>query len=188
MDKIPKLGNVREGDDGFRDAVHIAVAPVFASEDLEPGDRIGFTGEAYQVGKNAPIIGIVDPFIRITVLEGEKFYMFLMPNTITSLRHDWTHPAFAEEDELAEAQKTFHKIQGTPESEKWVKDYAEGIDTTYQELMDAAKNYIDYGEYFTEGGKFEGVWLPDEFWVHYEKITRKKVDEENKHSFFSCSC
>lgn len=81
-----------------RDAVHIAVAPVVADRRLFPGQPIGFVeGSNERVhGSNTPI-GIVDPFLTENVQIDQQFWMFLYPNTITSLRHDWTHPAFTAE-------------------------------------------------------------------------------------------
>ncbi len=91
------------GTQSQRDAIHIAVAPVFAGERLEPGERIGFVDPRFQervrsVKRDFHIkpIGIVDPFLSHPVEEGEWFYMLLYPNTITSLRHEWSHPAFNE--------------------------------------------------------------------------------------------
>lgn len=75
-----------------RDAVHVAVAPTTntAGCPLRPGDRVdargGFAGER---------VGIVDPFLAEPVKPGERFYLFLFPGSVTSLRHVWTHPAFA---------------------------------------------------------------------------------------------
>ncbi len=93
MQYVPNLSELC-GEDARRDAVHIAVAPVVAGEDLLPGERvfIDSNGVAY-LGVDS--IGIVDPFLmNRRVKLGEKFWLFLYPNTVTSLRHVWTHPAF----------------------------------------------------------------------------------------------
>lgn len=78
-----------------RDAVHIAVAPVIAVSKLAPGDHVGFIA-GNKVGRISAIrcVGIVDPFLRGEVNTGEQFWLYLYPGSITSLRHDWTHPAF----------------------------------------------------------------------------------------------
>jgi hypothetical protein len=86
-----KLGEIITGDEK-RDAIHIAVAPVTASVKLYPGERVGVDG------KNLPHVGIVDPFLNGPVLPGQKFWLFLFPNTVTSLRHEWTHPAFGDNE------------------------------------------------------------------------------------------
>lgn len=187
MDKVPKLGNLIT-DEQFRDAVHIAVAPVTAGELLVPGQRIGFTGNAHTVGTTGKVIGIVDPFLRGEVQEGEMFYMFLLPNTITSLRHEWTHPDFEKEDELASMEPTFYKLKGAVAEEKWISDFADNIGSDYHELMVAAEEYLQSGEYLCRGGDFEGQSIPDEFWDKYEIIKRAKVDENDRGTFLSCSC
>jgi hypothetical protein len=45
-----------------------------------------------------------------------------------------------------------------------------------------------FGEYWVDGGKFEGESLPEEFWDHYESVKGKKVPQAHRGSFFSCSC
>ena len=79
-----------------RDAIHVAIAPVVATCKLIPGQDIGFTtiGDMESVGVTDKPIGIVDPFLTRQIFPGQRFWMFLYPNTIESLRHDWTHPAF----------------------------------------------------------------------------------------------
>lgn len=88
----PNLG-FEPGDDARRDAVHIAVAPVVAAEELAPGRRVGLREDGLASGGEEPI-GVVDPFREAPVLPGQLFWLFLFPGTITSLRHVWTHPAF----------------------------------------------------------------------------------------------
>lgn len=77
-----------------RDAVHIAVAPVVAGYVLAPGEHVGLL-PCGDVGPCSEPVGIVDPYLLRPVQPGETFYLCLYPNTVTSLRHVWTHPAFA---------------------------------------------------------------------------------------------
>ena len=96
MDKGPQIGQVIEDGDRRRDAIHIAVAPVTADVRLAPGQHVGLVqeGSLELVGPCHNNIGIVDPFLAEEVEPGQRFWLFLYPNTITGLRHVWTHPAF----------------------------------------------------------------------------------------------
>lgn len=73
-----------------RDAVHIAVAPAVAKSRMIPGQSVAADGSGFGTQ-----VGIVDPFLPAPVEIGQRFFIFLKPGTITSLRHEWTHPAFA---------------------------------------------------------------------------------------------
>jgi hypothetical protein len=79
-----------------RDAIHVAVAPVKAAEDLPPGAHVGLcrgtTDEVYETDEGA--VGVIDPFLHQLVRKGERCWLFLYPNTVTGLRHVWSHPAF----------------------------------------------------------------------------------------------
>ena len=87
----PNIGELCR-DDAKRDAIHFAVAPVEAVMDLRPGEHVGVNqGHA---SRDFTPVGIVDPFFRGEIKEGQRFWLFLYPNTITNLRHVWTHPAF----------------------------------------------------------------------------------------------
>lgn len=93
-----KIGHmIADSDERQKDAIHMAIAPVVASERLFPGDHIGFRGDMVAVTPNP--IGIVDPFLSGPVSAGAKFWMFLYPNTVTSLRHDWQHPGFPAQEQ-----------------------------------------------------------------------------------------
>jgi hypothetical protein len=85
-----KLGRAPASDDQ-RDAVHIAIVPVIAGEKLFPGQDVGIE-EGRAVRCRNPI-GIIDPFLKRSVQRNEPCWLLIYPGTITSLRHDWTHPA-----------------------------------------------------------------------------------------------
>lgn len=76
---IGKLVTTEQG----RDAIHVAILPMLAVSELRPGQHLAN--------------GIVDPFLKAPVRPGERYWLFLYPSTVTSLRHVWTHPAFGDE-------------------------------------------------------------------------------------------
>lgn len=89
------IGKLVENDGQGRDAIHVAVVPVIAAVRLRPGCRVGLDEDGRaEISETRHCIGIVDPFLEEWVEEGQKFWLFLYPGTITSLRHVWTHPAF----------------------------------------------------------------------------------------------
>lgn len=171
-----KLGILIKGEQ-HRDAIHIAVAPVTSDEVLIPGLDVALVeGRSDKVGTTGAFIGIVDPFLKKEpILPGQKFWLVLYPQTITSLRHEWTHPAFASKS-----------ADGT--SQRWIESFANEVGISCNMLMAAADNwlrskgYLDIGDELPEGPKII------EFWHHYEVVTGKNIAEEKQHSFFTCSC
>lgn len=99
------MENVRVGqlidDDAERDAIHVALCPMVATERLLPNQPVGIvckrsTMEFVYCGVQGArgTVGVVDPFLRAPVEKGQRCWLFLYPNTVTSLRHQWTHPQF----------------------------------------------------------------------------------------------
>lgn len=113
-DKIP-VGKLAEASAG-RDAIHVAIAPVTAPDYLDPGQHVDALGHH---GPGRTLVGIVDPFLTERVKPGERFYVFLYPNTVTSLRHVWTHPAFLVRPPAAGPEAMARAIKGAaPQVEK----------------------------------------------------------------------
>ena len=100
MTNPPQVGKlIGKEENVFRDAIHVAVCPVVANCTLGPGQRVGIVKRTeqgdYVVGYSRDIIGIVDPFLSINVFEGERCWLFMLPNSVSNLRHAWQHEAFS---------------------------------------------------------------------------------------------
>jgi hypothetical protein len=182
-DALATLGTIIT--DGGRDAIHLAVEPVIAGEDLLPACHIGIKdGKAYMTTVNIKALGIVDPFITGKINEGQKFWLIVYPRQITSLRHVWEHPDFLQ---IEEAPKPNLESE-FDRSQAWITNFAEQIDQTYNRLMNAADNWVHYEEYtYDNSESYKDHWdkFP-EFWKHYEVVRGKAP--KSKESFFTCSC
>ena len=175
-----------------RDAIHVAVVPVRAREDLDVGAPVRLTQGTADFIERSTVpqsIGIVDPFLTVPVRKGQWCWLFLKPGSITSLRHDWVHPAFEDI-----GQRTFVPPVTTSERDplgthrKWMEKFAtNSVDESYDDVMSHAKEFLEFGDYWCEGGRFEGLRFPDEFWEHYSALTGETV-EDDKGTFFTCSC
>lgn len=189
-DAVATMGTILTEDVGGRDAVHVAVISATAGEPLWPAQHVKVNTSAEPLTASLPevddqTIGIVDPFLPgKKVAKGERFWLYLYPRTITSLRHNWTHPAFAD----APVNTIYSPPSAQLDSKEWIRNFAEPYGVTYQDMVDAAKDYLKTGEYFCRGGAFEGERVPDEFWIHYERATGQLVDAADRDSFFTCSC
>lgn len=177
-----------------RDAIHIAVLPVAASERLNPGDWVALDadGRAYE---DEDGIGVVDPFLKTGIRIGQMFWLYLIPGSITSLRHSWTHPAL-------DSPKTIPDPDFAT-SEKWLRNFISRADCPGYETTIAAAigdpppadddGYNEYstsndGEYLTFIGRDAHGDIPPEFWDHVEVVTGRKIPPRHRAQFFGCSC
>lgn len=157
-----------------KDAIHIAVAPIEAGESLKPGDHIGIIdNKARKSGKK---IGIVDPFLKTDVEPGQSFWIFLYPNTVTSLRHDWEHPDF--------------KVKSQEELDRetsiiYINNIAARLGLAYDSLIEMATDNVKHGKSFPDNTEeYKSVdW--SEFWGHFEKVTGVSGYADSP---FYCSC
>lgn len=174
-----------------KDAIHCAVAPMRAGEILMPGQHVALvSGWAYGANaKSQPAIGVVDPFLTGTVHREQRFWLFLYPQTITSLRHEWTHPDFVEPDT---GPIDFENIAGRTEARAkayaYLQQAALDVEMTYRQLLEAA---VDYAK-GNRDKEHLGFDTPDsvnsgEFWEHVATITGVQIKDPYD-TLFSCAC
>ena len=88
--EAPVVGRLIEGK-AFRDAIHVAVAPVDCGDSwLGPGEPVFLRkGKGYGDGERSEeeSIGIVDPYLKEPVYRGQRFWLFLYLGTVEGLRH-----------------------------------------------------------------------------------------------------
>jgi len=200
MAEQTKLGMILEGLPPGRDAIHVAIAPVIAGEDLLPGQHVGFLegrplDEVY-LTHEAPKIGIVDPFLTVKVFRGQRFWVCLYPGRTTSLRHVWTHPAF-DPEEGGPNDREF--------AEAWLRDFAQRADTSYTRLIEVAREVFDDKRRALARGE-KHYWVDSDItirhhtdlpsfmhaeapmmWKHIAAVTGLPCSEETE-CLFWCSC
>ncbi len=114
---------------------------------------------------------------------GQRFWLFIFPGQVTTLRHEWTHPAFPQEA-VAEYSKAA--------SEKWLRAWCDANDCPRYETVLAAVldgNRSDWDRsYIHFDGQDAHAEIPDEFWDHMEIVTGKKYVGDERATGFSCSC
>lgn len=203
---IDTLGKILEGadrDNAQRDAIHIAIMPCMAYSHLAGGEKVCMVTRVTStpnsgnlVERPSPafpdskIIGIVDPYLDdgVMIKPGDYVWVLLLPNTITGLRHEWTHPDLdtttAEEVNVEESTNWLQAFAG-----RWGFDYEEML---YTGTLEGGGN--DYGDYITARGvdlHSEGELGADLalFWQHLEIVSNKTFDTEHRARIgWSCSC
>lgn len=174
VDAQKSIGEIIVGE-ARRDAVHFALLPIKAARHLAPGAHVGVDQDG-KASNDAQHLGIVDPFLTVMVQPGQRFWLFLYPNTITSLRHVWEHPHLQAEPDAADARAV---------SERWLRDFCDRSACPGYETVIAAALENDDDEYLHFGQDASGS-IPDEFWYHVEIVTGRQVRARPRS--FSCAC
>lgn len=167
------LGKLIEGTAG-RDAIHMACAPMVADCYLRPGEDIGIVRDGV-AGKCEPFVGIVDPFLKSAVLNGQKFWMVLYPKTVTGIRHHWTHPSFQDQPE------------DSARASVWITSFASRWKYSFEEFMVAAREYIrndyDLDDKWEQHDVSDEDW--SKFWEHFHTLTGLSINDKDK-EFVKC--
>lgn len=195
-----------------RDAVHFALYPAVAGMSIWPGDAVVFTPdgaalryEEKQITTIKPL-GIADPFCTRRINEGERFWVFLYPNTITSLRHAWTHPAFPDEppalvapkvdDAIAKAEAWLRNHHHTKIIDGWTPETGDEYDEpnesvkTFEAFIQTMRDWVVsgglYGDAATLRHDHRDEDASPEFWDNFYIYTGMRL-RSTAHPF-SCSC
>lgn len=185
-----KIGHLITGP-AERDAIHIAIVPLVAGEELCKGGKVRLSSTDQTVALSADYfenqaIGIIDPFLdEWGVEKGQKFWCFLFPGTVTGMRHHWQHPAFLEQREPL------------PAVEKWLRDFADRWHFDFNELIREATKAPSSGplsNYVTAHGiDVQGAQDLDGedrmFWDHLEVYTGQWFSQEHRDGLcWTCTC
>lgn len=183
-DALETLGMIID-ENQKRDAIHLAVEPVVATTRLLPGQDIGIFPGGMAGPRPGQEVGIVDPFLDEPVEPGQRFWLVVYPRMIHSLRHVWTHPAFADEVEDIPAD-----IVSKQASETWLKEFAERAISYGEDRFGALMLGLENGGYFGTDIEYTEEFRPDneDLVFHYENYTGKKATWTDRDYGFSCSC
>jgi len=170
-------------DNAERDAIHVAVVPMVASENLHPAQRVGVVADGI-AGPTDKIVGIVDPYLTGVVVKDTSFWLCLLPGTVTGMRHHWSHQAFS--DALSQGDDTEKS-----KSEQWLREYAKRANP-YDSESDAFERLLSglrLGELYFYGSDLHGLYDVDdaeELKRHAEVYLGIQIDYSR--FSFSCSC
>lgn len=193
-DALGTLGTIIDETAG-RDAIHLAVEPAIAGEQLHPGQHIGMeNGVAVAKGET---FGIVDPFLKGPVRPGQRFWFVIYPRQITSLRHVWEHPMFPGApkefqptvEELDLADRTRMRIFKA-QSEQWLRDWLDrsGSGPDYETFIRAVQDDSLDDEYLHIDGTDAAGEIPPEVWPHVEAVLGRRLPKSHLPQYFSCAC
>jgi uncharacterized protein (TIGR02996 family) len=182
MSNDPRPGRLISNEERQRDAIHVALAPVQAAEWLSPGQHIGFTQpcNVSLVGAVEETIGVVDPFLTAEVEPGQRFWMFLYPNSVTGLRHIWSHPAFNAAASICLTQDEGGSATATPASRSIREDFLAAL----AEDEDDLETRLVFSDWLDDQGEHEEAerhrkWSAAKQWLS-EFVKHHNQDDEEE--------
>lgn len=175
-----KLGSVPNRV-GERDAVHVAVVAMEASEQLRPGQYVNFMGDSQYptaipcTSKDA--VGIVDPFSTQMMEAGHAVWVCLFPGSVTGMKHYWLHPKFIGNNDVPVIVNVVAEICGKTVT-ALLEDMKYHADCNYDDWqMDNSERYK---------GVIEAQW--EEVWKYVGSIHELKPSKYGRSSPYTCSC
>jgi hypothetical protein len=166
-DNVPNLGQVPFAE-AKRDAVHVAVVPATAGQRLFPGQRVFlYAGKAQPENSqfNPRCIGIVDPYRLGPVYPDAKFWLCLLPGSVTGMRHQWSHPLFDEEETppaIGAAVEATAEFKEKMTAKGWLEGFATSHGLSMQELEECVR---------------EGVANPEEAGMPFDSWDEEEMED-----------
>jgi hypothetical protein len=200
MDSLNTIGTILTTETDDRDAIHIAVLSAVAGERLRPGEQVALSHGTSNVAIRAldeygqrPSIGIVDPFIGTRqaasdlvweVKKGQRFWLFLHPNSVTGMRHHWQHPLV----DTPAAIRSDAELWLRRFAERWGFDYDGLLETTLHPQTGRYENYVvAVGRalhHVSELGEDHAL-----FWQHLSTLTGRTFDQAHQDKvIWTCTC
>jgi hypothetical protein len=188
MDTVSTIGKLHR-EELPRDAIHIAVVSVISDFNMNPGETASIDPDT---GKVVPDhrkpCGIVDPFLKEHVYPGSRFWLFMNPGTITSLRHEWEHPALPILKKDVSTAINVTKSQYDKASE-WLRHETESMGVDYKSFVDSLRFAVEDPEGDSIWSGHEDYDPSGEFWNNVEIILGKKLNRNQTEKVsFHCSC
>lgn len=200
-DALDTLGTIITPNEG-RDAIHVAVFPVQCADKwLTPGEDVAFLEDGrVTVARNVlaagPAVGIVDPFLKHPVMEGQWLWLLVYPRQITSLRHVWEHPSFPSSKDPADAVLDSVLKEANEDSkaasERWLREWIADADcpdfhVTIGAMLQQAEGSDWDDDYVHFSGTDAHGEIPAEAWHHLGIYVGVDLSGDRP-SHFSCSC
>src|SRR5260370_748715 len=100
------------------------------------------------------------------------------------MRHSWKHPDF----DVATAPQVPNKAA----AEKWLREFAEGVELTYNTVIQAGRDYNERQDYYVQNGTEmarDAMYASArvDFWRNWSIVTGEFVNDPEGY-VFSCSC
>ena len=166
---------------GERDAVHVAIVAMEASEQLRPGQYVNFTGDPqYPIAiptHAEEAIGIVDPFSTQMMEAGHAVWVCLFPGSVTGMKHHWFHPDFVENSDVPKIVNVVADICGKTVT-ALLEDMKYHADFNYDDWQ------MDNSERYKEVTSEQ--W--EEVWKYVGSIHTLKPSKYERSSPYTCSC
>lgn len=162
---------------GDRDCIHVPYLEVTCDYDIRPGKFVGLIDKKnFRVELSTTPIGVVDPFRLNVIPSGEVFRMYLFPDKVTNMKHQWTSPLI----DFAASKE---------ESVAWLKAFANKINYDYNDLLELVKESQEWDSLTTNNDAYYAFCRVEaDFWLHYQNVTNTVLEMDTVTKPFTCSC